>query len=664
MTDLAEPFSRIIPEVAPFLKLEYWKAGKWHALDPAHAEGKWGAWGAEVEGLAAWLQLSPGRDGTWDFELGVEADFLTRIRLTLSLPGTKEPFHIIPGNIFGDNSLDQAGDGHFPNLTNRWRNGRSCSPYWEMRADRGALPMSLICFEGGVGAVSIDPYSESSSVPDGFIRNGVFARVEAWGDVNEVGITLGYRNDPCSFNNKDDWSEATMHTLNRGLARGRIYLRQAGSRMDAHAIVREEYARIHDRATPSLSREKAIEALVAAFLEVNWSDEHREFTNMNTASPGTISLKPWRSLAEIGWTGGGPIGFPLLRAGIENQNKEAEARGRGTLDRIAAAFNPASGLLWDVFNPVAGVKPGTDGWWSGYLMKGCHAAYTNGSAVSYLMRSVAWLRGRREEAPANWLETSLKVLDTMLELQADDGNFGFSYRADRPEVLEWKGFAGVWFVPPMALAYELTGDAKYLASAKKGLAYYRKFVRDLSCWGTPLDTIWANDEEGVLGFIRGAACLHRITGEEDFLSALAEGAEYEYLWRYAGRARPQAAPLKDSSWNSCGGSLTSVSNVHLHPMALIVTEELRYLAEQTGDPYHRSRLEDSVQWVLNTMELYPDVINYGPLGVLSERYCQSDALLLELYPDGTPASVGFSYNGWAAAAALEGLLEITHENHQ
>jgi hypothetical protein len=49
-------------------------------------------------------------------------------------------------------------------------------------------------------------------------------------------------------------------------------------------------------------------------------------------------------------------------------------------------------------------------------------------------------------------------------------------------------------------------------------------------------------------------------------------------------------------------------------------------------------------------------MGYGRLGVMSERYCPSDGLLEERYPDGTPSSTWFSYNGWGAAAALEGLI--------
>jgi hypothetical protein len=360
----------------------------------------------------------------------------------------------------------------------------------------------------------------------------------------------------------------------------------------------------------------------------------------------------FRNRLDRWWAGG------VLKAGVELGIADAVVKGRSTLDRVAGCLNEASGLLWDVYNPHNGIGPGVDWWWSGYLVNGVHCAYTNGSAVAYLLQAYSWLREKTgEEPPEAWRTTACRVLDTMLTLQEPSGNFGYTYRTDRPEMVDARGYAGVWFVPALAQAYALTGDHRYLAAAEKAFGYYRGFVRDLCCWGTPMDTIWSPDQEGVLGFIRAAALLHRITGKDDYLTALGEGAEYEYLWRYGFRARPEALPLKGSAWNSCGGSGTSVSNQCIHPMGLLIASDLRYLAAQTGDEYHAQRLQDGIQWALQSLELYPDVMGYGRLGVMSERFCPSDGLLEERYPDGTPASTWFTYNGWGAAAALEGLME-------
>jgi hypothetical protein len=93
-------------------------------------------------------------------------------------------------------------------------------------------------------------------------------------------------------------------------------------------------------------------------------------------------------------------------------------------------------------------------------------------------------------------------------------------------------------------------------------------------------------------------------------------------------------------------------------MSVVVTEDLHYLAKQTGDNYHASRADDGIAWLLQTMELYPDVAGYGRYGVLSERTCPSDGLLAEVFYDTrAPSSLWWSYNAWAAASAMEALAE-------
>jgi hypothetical protein len=655
-------------ELIKTLRLEIHVSGEWQLVPLQGGDGRWSGQLEQISGAMEWrreprifstgLTLADEGDGVWSYSLEVEAPVPTRLRLTLERPGIANPFHIVPGVIFGDNNLEHAGPGHFPNLTSLHPENVSCSPYWELRADRVSLPLSILCYDGGVAAVSIEPYTEQHGVPDGFIRNGVFAQLAHGEKADAVGVTFGYRNEPRTFSNKDAWFDSTEHRLCRGTVRGRIYVLAAENRLAVHRIMRAEYARFRECPTPKLGVAEGARALTTALIETNWSERDREFTNQNTRAPGVVPLEPWRSLSEIGWTGGGPIGFAVLKAGVELGIPDAVVKGRASLDRVAGCTNEASGLLWDVYNPHNGIGPGVDWWWTGYLVKGCHCAYTNGSAVAYLLQGYAWLRKQTGEAPAAWLTTACGVLDTMCKLQEPSGNFGYTYRTDRPEILDPRGYAGVWFVPPLVQAFELTGNQDYLAAAEKAFAYYRGFVRDLCCWGTPMDTKWAPDQEGVLGFIRAAALLHRLTGREEYLVALGEGAEYEYLWRYGFRARPEAPPLKGTGWNSCGASGTSVSNAHLHPMSLIVAGEFAYLAEKTGDTYHRDRLADVVQWALNSIELYPEVMGYGRLGVMSERYCPSDGLLEERYPDGTPASTWFSYNGWGAAAALEGLISI------
>jgi hypothetical protein len=208
----------------------------------------------------------------------------------------------------------------------------------------------------------------------------------------------------------------------------------------------------------------------------------------------------------------------------------------------------------------------------------------------------------------------------------------------------------------MLLAHDRTGDDRYLQSAVRAAEFYGRWVETLDVWGTPMDTYRGNDEEGVLALIRLARMLHERTGDSDHLDLLRLGAEYEFLWRYGYNARPEAEPLKSAPWTSCGGSVTSVSNPHIHPMGLLVAPDLRYLYQQTGDEHVRQRLEDSVTWACNCLEIRPAHTGFGRLGWTGERYCPSDGLLVQKYADGSRSSIEHGLNLWATGAFLEGLL--------
>ena len=93
-------------------------------------------------------------------------------------------------------------------------------------------------------------------------------------------------------------------------------------------------------------------------------------------------------------------------------------------------------------------------------------------------------------------------------------------------------------------------------------------------------------------------------------------------------------------------------------MSVVATNDLEYLTRLAHDDYHRSRADDGLAWLMNTLELYPNTSGYGRYGVLSERTCPSDGLLSERYEDDqSPASTWWSYNAWAAGSAMEAIAE-------
>lgn len=596
---------------------------------------------------------------TLAYRLYLNAQTPTQLRMQISVPGQNDYFHVIPCNIYGDNHAAEAKPGEFPLLTYDHPGMSFCAPLWEFRADRAAMPLSALCWDGGVAAVTVEPYAATDC---GTIRNGVFAALP-----DAFGVSLGYTNDPVTFKNRSVAAPSTRDTAREAAVTGHIYVKH-GPRTVLHDIVRQEYACHHDRAAPKRPLTEAMQGMLDSFAYANYDSDAREYTNRNCKPPADNEMRPWRRVTEIGWTGGGVLAYPLILC-RDVLGEKADAplaaalSGEELFDRMVDGYNEKSGLLNDLTSPAADGSR-VNGWWTGYgLVKDCHCAYTVGSGIHYLTKTMDYLHRTGREFSTRWLETSRKVLTTVVELQRDDGAFGYTYSTTAHKVLDWSGFAGCWFAPALVYLYRLTGEGIWLHAAEKALRYYHGFVRDLNCYGTPMDTWKAVDEEGNLAFLRGCRLVHEATGSDEFLQYMKDSAGYEFLWRYGYRTRPEHTPL-NQGWTACGGAVTSVSNPHIHPMGVIVDSDLRYLAQVTGDSYYADRAADSAAWMRQCLELYPDTTGYGRYGVLSERWCPSDGLDIERFSDGFPYSSWFSHNLWASACVLEAACELVLEEKE
>lgn len=635
-----------------------WRHGHWSALPLARRDD--GVAGERGD-LQVRLSLRPVADRI-DHELSFRADHATRLRLRLTLLGERDLFHLVPGNIHGDNNADRVLPGQFPVLVADRPHERNRAPLWEFRADRASHPVSILCCERGAVGLSVTPYSDCSEYPEGFLRNGVFAELP-----DACGIAVGYGNDPLTFSDKTVFLPATAH-LSRGVvARGSLFAVAGQGRLAAHEIVRAVYHAMHERPTFRRSPREALHALAKSFAEVSYDPALGQYTNRKCGVPTDTTLRPWRAIVEIGWTGGGMMAYPFALAEHLLPGVAFPKSAEQILDEIADGWNPATGFINDTTlnrstrNLPAGWNASTlNGWWSGFLAntRDNHCAYTNGQAAYYLLATAEKRRHWGLAVHPGWTRAALGVLDRAVELQRDDGAFGYLFSGKDGAVVDYDGFAGCWFAAALPLAWQLTGQARYRHAADRALRFYHGFVRRLSCWGSPMDTCKSVDSEGNLAFLRAARLMQAQTGDDAYLAMMLDAGNYEYLWRYGFRARPECPPLRGSHWNSCGGSITSVSNPHLHPMSVVATPDLERLARLTGDGYHADRAEDGFAWLMNTLELYPDVVGYGRYGVLSERTCPSDGLLSERYRDtDLPASTWWSYNAWAAASAMEAIAD-------
>ena len=77
---------------------------------------------ADYQQLHAELSFHEAQPEELGFTLRFTSPFRTRLRLQLALLDERELFHLIPGNIHGDNNVEHVRAGEFPCLSAR-RNG-------------------------------------------------------------------------------------------------------------------------------------------------------------------------------------------------------------------------------------------------------------------------------------------------------------------------------------------------------------------------------------------------------------------------------------------------------------------------------------------------------------------------------------------------------------
>src|SRR5690606_23493204 len=124
----------------------------------------------------------------------------------------------------------------------------------------------------------------------------------------------------------------------------------------------------------------------------------------------------------------------------------------------------------------------------------------------------------------------------------------------------------------------------------------------------------AVDSEGILAYIKAVRYLHALTGEEYYLEHMKDAINYEFTFKFCYNSPVKIPPLSRIGWSSCGGSVTSTANPHIHPMSSNVVDELIYAVEKTEDEYIRRRLSDTVLWGCQTYNTYDKEFDHGKKG--------------------------------------------------
>ena len=604
-------------------------------------------------------------------------DFKGVVHLKLMVD-EKEPKFFMPGFMYNTNTAEKPSSGRkaFPRIK-RIPGGKPESEYFMTRSDRLAEPVSIVYAAGKVKGIAATPYwvnENGKIVPvsfkDGVKRpeNAAFVQYGGFScNINDngrvsVGYTLGYEDAPWLF-------VQTANVLEREpLDDNNSFCIKAGGTIeipliiydyegeDERAIYRalsDVYCRFHEvpRTIPGMNENKALSLLSSAIRDNAWLEEEKMYSGfVYDRKEGPR----YNKIGSLSWTNGLAVAVPMLFAANRLQDEKAREQSLAFIENVIQnSFNPNSELLYDA---VEDGKWSVYGWWYNGMHSGGHSAYLNGQAVYYILKAYLSEMIARKIMHDDWITFVTPVVRKMNAELNSDSEYPFAFSERTGAGLEYDSMGGAWCLAAAALYEYVTKDRAYLDILKKSEQYYYDaFVMKCECYGGPLDTDKAVDDEGILAYIRAVKILHEITGEEYLLDHMKDALHYECSFKLSYNTPVSVLPLSKIGWSSCGGSITSVANPHIHPMSSTIIPEMRYYVDARDDGYMRARLEDTVKWSLQTFNTFAGEYGYGEPGWMSERFCFCRGLLTEKYPDGSPASTWFALMPWASASIIEGL---------
>ena len=471
-----------------------------------------------------------------------------------------------------------------------------------------------------------------------------------------VYYTLGWENAPWMFINSHTWLERTVEeeqcvqldpgeTIRTVI---RVWDQPAKDLLDIHEIVRKVYSLYHQPPRKGEDLRTAVRKLALAVDTDAWMEKEKAYAGFVFDRETHLE---YRALPSISWTNGVAVAWPMLlasyRLGNERMRKHALMLIQEVVDH---SINPLSGVPWTF---CAAGEWSNRGWWYDRLPVPGHSGYLVGQAVYDILRAYDTEKNHGT-VHTDWLLFALPVLERLQAARNTDGEYPYVLSEETGAGLCYDSMGGVWCLAAAAYACWLQGHCDAVRSMLKSEKhYYQHYVAKVCCYGGPLDIDKQVDSEGVLAFLRAVRWLHRLTGSEELLDHMRDALLYEFTFKFCCNPPIQAPPLS-RGWSSCGGSITSVVNPHIHPMSSSAIDEIMYYLSFRDDSYIRSRLRDTVAWGLQTYARHDREYDYGKTGWMSERFCYSQGLLTERYPDGRPASTWFALMPWAAGSLLEG----------
>lgn len=585
----------------------------------------------------------------------------------IELPFNKiNPRFFLPAFLYGRNrgEAPQNVPCEFPRL----RDGnpsRPSSSWWMMRGDRLSHPVALVYDSGKIFGLSASPYFtyrdgiKKQWIPeyeDTFYQYGGYSCSLAKGT---LGYTLGYENAPLLFVTSSTVKEREFLSDNCfELEPGEavdfsmyLYEYDAKSELGINAAIQDVYYRYHQKPRKINDSKTAVADLSKAVYQDAWLPEELSYAGQVFEDGEGYR---YNKIISLSWTNGMSVATPMLMAALRLEDEPMRQQAISCITNILEnSLNPASGLPYDACNDG---KWSINGWWFDMVPTPGHSSYLCGQALFYILKAYEYEKRIKDCIHDGWMLYVNNVLKKVVSTVNPDGEYPYILSEKNGIGVEYDSFSGAWCMAALAYYSWLTEDRTYLNSLKKSEKhYYEEYICHMECYGAPLDTNKTIDSEGILAYIKAVRFIHAMTGDKIYLEHMKDAICYEFSFKFCYNSPVKIPPLSKTNWSSSGGSVTSVSNPHIHPMSSNIIDELLYYVENSDDVYVKNRLSDTVGWSCQNYNTFDKEYDYGKKGWMSERFCYSEGLLTETYSDGAPSSTWFCLMPWAIGSILDGL---------
>ena len=586
----------------------------------------------------------------------------------------------MPGFMYGRNRAEAplTTPRKFPRI----RKGEAnlpASPFWMVRGDRLSNPSAFIYADGKVLGFGAAPYwvkkngkkcawtAQSSMPTDAFYQYaGYCCDIAKEIDREEyaaVGYTLGYENAPWLFVqsltilDRAPLSNDNCFVLEAGEEVSfemRIYEYEAEQEADVHKAIEKEYLLMHQppRTIPGMSLQKATKEIATAIADAAWIEEEAAYSGFVFEQPD--GSHTYNYLGSLSWTNGLAVAVPMLLSGLRLQDERIRTQAVKAIQNIVEnCMNASSGLPYDA---VQHGNWNLHGWWYDIMYIGGHSGYIVGQALYYILKAYDYEKRLKGIEHKDWLSMVAPVIAKLQGTKNAEHEYPFVLSEETGAGIAYDSLGSSWCLAASAYYSVLTGEQSLLAGMQESeQRYYEKYIRRSEAYGGPLDVDRAVDSEGNLAYIRAVRYLHMLTQDDRYLTHMRDAIAYEMSFKFAYNSPVKIPPLSKVGWSSCGGTITSTANPHIHPMSSTIVDELLYYVQKTGDEYVNERMRDTVLWGCQSYNTVEKEYDYGRVGWMSERFCYSEGLVTEKYPDGSPASTWFALMPWASASILEGM---------